>query len=96
MRPSEALKDRLEAMRAIIARSPFGNPRIFGSVARGEDDAESDLDLLVDAADTASLFDLAGLEQELSRFLGVRVEVLTQGCLGPRIVDAVMRDARPL
>jgi predicted nucleotidyltransferase len=96
MRPSEALKDRVEAVRAIIARSPFGNPRVFGSVARGEDDAESDLDLLVDAKDGASLFDLVGLEQDLSTLLGVPVDLLTQGCLGPRIVQAVMRDARPL
>jgi len=96
MRPSEALQDRVEAVRAVIARSPFANPRVFGSVARGEDDAESDLDLLVDATEGATLFELAGLELELTALLGVRVDVLTQGCLGPRIVESVTRDARPL
>ena len=96
MRPSEALQDRVEAVRAIIARSPFTNPRVFGSVARGEDDADSDLDLLVDAAAGATLFDLAGLELELAELLGVRVDILTQGGLGPRIIDSVTRDARPL
>ena len=63
---------------------------------RGEDDEKSDLDLLVDATDKASLFDLAGLELELPELLGVRVGVLTPGGIGPRLADSVYRDARPL
>ncbi|TCZ64060.1 nucleotidyltransferase family protein [Roseicella aquatilis] len=96
MRPSEALRNRLEAVRAAIVRSPFENPRVFGSVARGEDDEDSDLDLLVEPRQGASLFDLAGLEHELSSLLGVRVDILTSGSLGPRIAPSIARDARPL
>ncbi|MDO9712090.1 nucleotidyltransferase family protein [Paracraurococcus lichenis] len=96
MRPSDALRDRLEAVRAIIARSPFGNPRVFGSVARGEDDEASDLDLLVDGTDGASLFDLARLQIDLEALLGVRVDVLTADSIGPRIAGDVFRDLRPL
>ncbi len=87
MRPSEAIAGRLDAVRAVIARYPVGNPRVFGSVARGEDDEESDLDLLVDQTERTTLFDLAGLESELSDLLGVRVDVLTPGAVGLRIVD---------
>ncbi len=83
-------------MRAIIARYPVSNPRVFGSVARGEDDEKSDLDLLVDPTERATLFDLAGFEQELLDLLGVRVDVLTPGGVGPCIAASVYRDARPL
>ena len=94
MRPSEAIAGRLDEVRAVIARYPVRNPRVFGSVARGEDDGNSDLDLLVDPAERTSLFDLAGLEAELSDPLGVRVDVLTPGGIGPRSAAAVYRDAR--
>jgi predicted nucleotidyltransferase len=62
MRPSEAIARRLDEVRAVIARYPVSNPRVFGSVARGEDDERSDFDLLVDPLENTSLFDLAGLE----------------------------------
>ena len=96
MRPSKAMAGRLDEVRAVIARYPISNPRVFGSVARGEDDEKSDLDLLVDPTERTTLFDLAGLELELSDLLGVRVDVLTPGGIGPRIADSVCRDARPL
>ena len=87
---------RLEAVRAVIARYPVSNPRVFGSVARGEDDEASDLDLLVDPTERTTLFDLAGLELELSALLGVLVDVLTPGGIAARMAEAVHRDARSL
>lgn len=96
MRPSEALAARLGQVREVIARYPVRNPRLFGSAARGEDGEGSDLDILVDPTERTSLFDLAGLEIELERLLGVPVDVLTPGFVGPRLADAVYRDARPL
>ena len=96
MRPSEAIAGRLDAVRAVIARYPVSNPRVFGSVARGEDDAMSDFDLLVDPTERTTYFDLAGLQLELVDLLGVPVDILTPGSVGPRIAEAVYRDARPL
>ncbi len=96
MRPSEAIAGRLDAVRAVIARYPVSNPRVFGSVARGEDDEQSDLDLLVDPLEKASLFNLAGLELELSELLGVRVDVPTPGGVGHCIAASVYRGAHPL
>jgi predicted nucleotidyltransferase len=96
MRPTEAIHGRLDAVRAVIARYPVANPRLFGSVARGEDREGSDLDLLVDPLDSTTLFDLAGLESELSDLLGVKVDVVTPGALAPRIAEAAGRDTRPL
>lgn len=96
MRPSEALWAKLDAVRAAIACYPVANPRVFGSVARGEDDEGSDLDLLVDPTERTSLFDLAGLEIELSDLLRFPVDVLTPADGRGRIVESMLRDARPL
>ena len=96
MRPSEAIAGRLDEVRAVIARYPVRNPRLFGSAARGEDSEASDLDLLVDATDTTTYFHLAALEEELAALLGVPVDVLTDGAIGPEIADSVLRDQRPL
>ena len=96
MRPSEVVARHKQAMRAIVARYPVGNPRLFGSVARGEDADTSDVDLLVDARDGTTLFDLAGLQAELESLLGVRVDIVSSGGLGHRKYDAVLSDASPL
>jgi uncharacterized protein len=83
MRPSGALELHRDKVREIIARYPVSNPRVFGSVARGEDTDTSDLDLLVERNGTLTFIDLAKLEIELERLLGVKVDVRTPGEFGP-------------
>lgn len=75
VRPSVALRRHRDEIRAAVARTGGRNPRVFGSVARGEDSPTSDLDLLVDLGDVG-LFAAAGLAVELSELLGVRVDVV--------------------
>jgi len=96
VRPSEAIAGRLDEVRAVIARYPVSNPRVFGSVARGEDGEKSDLDLLVDPMERTTYFDLSALEEELAALLGVPVDILTPGAVGPDIAASVHRDLRPL
>lgn len=96
MRPSEALAKHREEVLAIIARYPVSNPRVFGSVARGEDQEGSDLDILVDHRGIASTFELAGLELELEALLGANVDVRTLGDLSSNVASGVSRDIRPL
>ena len=79
MRPSEILAAKRNEVLAAIARSPFTNPRLFGSVARGEDTEGSDIDILVDNGGEGSLYDLAGLELELVELLGLTVDIFTPG-----------------
>jgi predicted nucleotidyltransferase len=67
--------------------------RIFGSVARGEADSASDLDLLVEMEPGRSLLDLGGLLMELQDLLGCRVDVVTEKGLRNRIRDRVLKDA---
>ena len=92
MRPSEALAKHRDEVLAILARYPVSNPRIFGSVARGEDTEDSDLDLLVDA-EQMSTFDFARLELELEAATETRVEVKSLLDLSSRAQVRVLFDA---
>ncbi|MFK3692259.1 nucleotidyltransferase family protein [Agrobacterium tumefaciens] len=94
MRPSEALEKNRQAIRDATKRFNAANPRVFGSVARGEDRPDSDLDILVDALPGTTLFDLGGLLEELSALLGVEVDVVTSGGLRPDIRARVLQEAK--
>jgi uncharacterized protein len=82
--------ERLAAARGATA------VRIFGSVARGEDDAESDVDFLVTMSPGRSLFDMGGLLMDLQQLLRHKVDVVSDQGIRPRIRDRVLREAVPL
>jgi predicted nucleotidyltransferase len=96
MLPSEALVRNRDAIRATIGRFRVANPRVFGSVLRADDKDGSDLDLLVDALPGTMLFDLGGLQEELERLLGIRVDLLTPAEISTRFRDRVLAEAKPL
>ena len=96
MRPSLSLVTHSEQVRAVLARAGLQNPRVFGSVARGQDIETSDLDLLVEVADGTTFFDLARIEDELSSILGCRVELLTAASLAPDVAKRAAVDVMPL
>ena len=96
MRPSEIIAEKADAIRAVIGRYPVSNPRLFGSVARGEDTETSDIDLLVDPGEGTTYFDLAGLEIELSQLLGCKIDIATPGALRRTMAERVARDLIPL
>jgi len=72
------------------------NIRIFGSVARGDATASSDIDFLVSMEPGRSLMDLGGLLYELKNLLGVEVDVVTEKGLRARIRDQVLKESIPL
>lgn len=94
MRPSEAFEKNRDKVLEIIARYPVSNPRIFGSVARGEDDEGSDLDILVDHEGTVSTFDLAGLEIELEALLLTPVDIQTIAGFSGEVAKRVSKDLK--
>lgn len=96
MKPSEALEQHREAIRRVIESHRACNPRVFGSVLRGEDTEQSDLDLLIDPTPQISLFDIGAIQLELRALLGVQVHVLTPGALPERIRAGVLADAEPV
>ena len=67
--------------------------RVFGSVARRQDDADSDIDFLVDMEPGRSLFDLGGLLVDLEKLLNSKVDVVTERGLKERIRDRVVNEA---
>jgi predicted nucleotidyltransferase len=77
----------------IATRYGAYNVRIFGSVARGDADAGSDVDLLVDLEPGRSLLDLGGLLMELQDLLMCDVDVITEKGLRPRIRQYVLDEA---
>ncbi len=96
MKPSAALDLKRAAVRDAVSRFHTANPRVFGSVLRGDDSDDSDLDLLVDPLPGATLFDLGGLQVELEALLGVSVDLLTPGDLPVKFRDQVLAEARPV
>ncbi|MFH1745888.1 MAG: nucleotidyltransferase family protein [Planctomycetota bacterium] len=93
---STALKEHRDEILRIAANYGARNVRVFGSVARGEADAKSDIDLLVDLDPGRSLLDLGGLLMDLQTLLGRPVDIVTEKGLRQRIRDAVLREAVPV
>lgn len=77
MKPSEVLEKHKAEIREIIKSHRATNPRVFGSVARGEDAEESDIDIMVDVGPKMTLFDLGAIKYKISELLGVKVDVIT-------------------
>ncbi len=96
MKPSLALELHRGAIRAAVARSRAANPRVFGSVLHGDDREGGDIDILVDAASGATLFELGGLRMDLQEILGVQVDLVTEGELPKRIRAKVLAEAAPI
>ncbi len=85
-----AVESAADEIRRIGARHKAHSVAVFGSVARGEDGPDSDVDLLVDCEPDASLGDLYLLQQELAEYLNVSVDLIDRGGLKPR--DTHIRD----
>jgi len=77
----------------IAARNGVKRLRVFGSVARGTDDAQSDIDFLVDLAPNRSLLDLGKFLYEIRSLLGREVDVVTEKGLKQRIRERVLAEA---
>ena len=92
----ELLKAKREEILRIAARHGARNVRLFGSVARGEADTESDVDVLVDMEPGRSLLDMGGLLMDLRELLGRDVDVVTEPSLHWYIRDRILREAVPL
>lgn len=89
----ELLRTKRDDILRIAAQYGASNVRIFGSVARGEADEQSDIDLLVNMEPGRSLFDLGGLLSDLEDLLGCNVDVVTEDGLRDRIRNRVLNEA---
>lgn len=92
----EQFQKQKDEILAVARRHGAFNVRIFGSVSRGDATAGSDVDFLVDLERGRSLLDLGGLLMDLEALLGMRVDVVTENGLRPRIRERVLKEALPL
>ena len=88
--------ERREEILRLAKRHGAHSVRVFGSVARGQANASSDLDLLVAWEPGRSLLDHAGLVQDLQELLGIQVHVGTEKSLHWYVRDRILREATPL
>lgn len=88
------VKNNRAAILELLARYGAGNPRLFGSVARGDATEDSDIDLMVDmAADNKdALWELSGLSEDLRQLLGVRVNAVCEKLLRSGVAQTARRD----
>ena len=93
---NEGLQEKREEILRIAAKHGARNVRVFGSVARGEADDQSDIDLLVEFEPSRSLLDHGALWMDLQALLGCKVDVVSQGGIKARIRERVLREAVPL
>lgn len=95
-----AAEDLLVRLRLLLpelrAKYHVAELAVFGSRARADATPRSDLDLLVTFDPEASLFDLVGIELDLSERLGVEVDVVTPASIKPRIKDRILESAVPV
>jgi predicted nucleotidyltransferase len=78
------------------ARHGMRNVRVFGSVARGDDHENSDVDFLVDVEPGRTLLDVIAFEQDVQQLLGKNVAVLTVGGLSPYLQHRILAEAASL
>ena len=96
MKPSTALNSHRDAIRRIVESHRALNARVFGSVVHGDDTDDSDLDILIDPTPTTTLMDVAAIQVELERLLGVTVDVLTPRALPDKFRGTVLAEAVPV
>ena len=91
----ERVRGMREAILAAASARRLENVRVFGSVARGEASADSDVDLLVHPLPDASILDLAAFCAELDEVLGMRTDVVSDRGTGPTM-EHIRSEAVPL
>ena len=89
----ELLQPKREEILQIVAKHGACNVRVFGSVARGEADSLSDVDLLIDLGENLSPWFPVRLIRDLENLLGRKVDVATEDGLKERIKKRVLEEA---
>ena len=92
----QEIQQKKEEILAVARQYGIVNVRIFGSVARGDDNPQSDIDFLVDLEEGCTLFDLGGALVKLQDLLGRKVDIVTKNGLHWYLREKIMKEARSL
>lgn len=96
IKPSEAFNAHRAEIRDIVAAHRASNARVFGSVTRGNDTDESDIEILIDPPPATTLMDIEAIRFKLSELLGFNVDVLTPNALPDSFRARVEAEAKPV
>lgn len=88
----ENIKDIKEKLIPILEQNDVKKSLLFGSVARGEERENSDIDIIVEFNKDKSLFDLVRMERQIKKALGRKVDLLTPKSIHPLLLDYIMKD----
>ena len=92
----EIIADKKERILVLAAKYGASNIRVFGSVANGTANSNSDIDFLVDMEKDRSLFDIGGLLMDLQELFGRKVDVVTENGLHWYIKNRIISEAKPI
>ena len=87
------LRSRKAAVLRLAAKYGIQSVRVFGSVARGQAAAASDVDILVEFEQGRSLLDQVGFQQDLEAMLGCQVDVVVRGGISPHLEGRILEEA---
>lgn len=96
MKPSDLLNQHRIQVRSIALSHRVTSVKVFGSVLHGDDTEGSDLDLLVEPTAQTTMFDIGGIQFEISQLLGIRVDVVTPLALPEVFRASVLAEAQAL
>lgn len=87
-------KELFKKISSFLKKEGTTKVAIFGSYARGEEKPESDIDVLIEFSETKGLLTMVRIERELSEFLGVKVDLLTEGSISPYLIEGIKKEAK--
>jgi len=96
MKLANIIEKKREEIIRLSAKHGAKNIRVFGSVARGDESEDSDIDILVDLEKGRSLLDLSGLLIDLQKLLDRKVDVVTEKSLHWYIRDKILKEAHEI
>jgi predicted nucleotidyltransferase len=92
----QAVQQKRQEILAVTRVHGLLNVRIFGSIVRGEDTPQSDIDFLVDLEEGRTLLDMGGALIKLQELLGRKVDIVTERGLHWYLRDNILKEAQPL
>lgn len=85
MKTLEFLRQNREKIYEIASKYGISNIRVFGSVARGQDNENSDIDFLINQNSEVSLFEIADFKHDLENFLNKKTDIITDDGINKRL-----------
>ena len=90
------VKEKRDQIINIASNHKIKKIKVFGSVVRGDETSDSDIDFLVDRKHGCSLFDLIALKEELENLLGRKVDVVSEKSIHWTLKDKILNEAREI